>query len=191
MTARWQTVLKSILLLGVFINAYPDKISAAEPPSPAASVSIVHIPPKAESLPLPAKMLTLEVKLSGTNRTNRKLRALVVRDGRLIDVALGNAQRNERDEPIYKLAIYSPLAELSYQFILYNPDGSVTGSERYVLRRTCLPNIELTDTTVPTDAKNRDLIETLVRQSKGLDRDLESYEKVYALLEELKGLIKG
>lgn len=151
---------------------------------------LVHSAPKVEELPLPGRPLTLNVRLSGTKNTDLKLRTLVVRDGRTIDTFAPSAELNERDEPVYRISTYSPLAELSYQFVLYRENGSIEASPRYRIRRPCLPNVELTSTEKVGEGSGEARVVALVEQAKGLDRDLEAYERALLILDEIKTLVK-
>jgi hypothetical protein len=158
--------------------------------SSTGNPTLSHTPPYGTDLPFPGKLMSLEAKLLNTKQTNRKLRVLIVRDGRLLDLSTDGALLNERDIPTYKFTIYSPLAEISYQFILYNPDGTVTTSRRYSVRRDCLPNVELTGVKPDSELSADEKIAALAHQSRGLDRDLEAYERALGLLEELRTIIK-
>jgi hypothetical protein len=163
-------------------------VAAEKRPAPKA-VEIVHIAPTPKQLPAPGELMSLNVSLKNTKDSERKLRAFVVRDGQMLDLTIPSGQYNQQEEPYYEVPLYAPEGELLYLFMLYNPDGSITRSDRYYVRRSCLPDTTLAlgkiDKTLKPDAQ---LVE-LVAQAERLKRDIKSYETVLLLLKDLKKLI--
>jgi hypothetical protein len=149
---------------------------------------LVHTPPRLNDLPPPGYPLTLLVRLKNTKDTGRKVRALLVRDGQLADVALQEGRFVDSDEPQYSFSSSSPRAELVYQFVLYNSDGSFTLSERYRLRRNCAPSVDLTDASLDPSLQSDTRLQALIGKAQGLERDITRYERAVGLLEEMKQL---
>jgi hypothetical protein len=127
--------------------------------------------------------------LKNTKDSERKLRAFIVRDGQMLDLSLPSSHYNQREEPYYEFVLHAPVGEILYLFLLYNPDGSITRSDRYFVRRLCIP--ELTpapnqiDQTLSPDAR---LLELAV-QTDRLGRDNKLYENALSLLRELHKLV--
>ena len=85
----------------------------------------------------------------------------------------------------------SPLYELNYQFFLYLPDGGVKASERFRLRRECVPNIDFTS--IKFDSANPekiDRVKELAKQSDRLEGDLQRYEEALKLLNQTKQMLE-
>jgi hypothetical protein len=136
------------------------------------------------NLALPGTPFTVKVKLGNTRDTERRLRAIVVRDGRLADVPpLKAAYLDEYDQPTYELQIFSPLAELSYQFVLYNPDGTFSTTPRHTVRRQCIPFIDIEQITLEPKSQGEARLDALVKLSRGLEREVAAYDTAVKLLQ--------
>ncbi len=154
-------------------------------------IGITHVAPRPDDIPYPGQKIQVRVQLKGTKETQRQLRMLLVRDGRLLDMSSFNAELNEMDLPTYQMSFNAPLAEMTYQFLLYNPDGSVTPSTRYSVRRNCVPNVALADGEVKPEIVGDERLQRLVNESKHLEQDLAGYEQVLSLLNGLHQQLAG
>lgn len=175
--------IKKIFLIGV--------IHLALTSTAYSEINLVHKQITPSELAYPGKLMTLSLKLNGTKQTSRKVRALVVRDGRLMELWAYQAIADENDVPEYKFTINSPVRELSYSFIVYNADGTTTSSKRYKVERACLPDTHLAEIKAPPeDSPGEQRLLMLIQQSRSLERDLDTYDKALGLIQELEELVK-
>jgi hypothetical protein len=142
-----------------------------------------------DALPFPGTMVPVRVSLKNTRDSDRKLRGFFSIDGRVMEIALEGARFSEAEEPTYEFQIPSPVAQVTYQFVLYNPDQTFVVTPRYVVKRSCTPDLALAAESVDAKLKGDKKITALISTSKGLERDIESYEHVLKLLDEIKGLL--
>lgn len=160
--------------------------AGAEDGQSGDSPVILHTPPEAGSLPSPGSQYKLLMQLQGTNDLELSVRALVVNDDRLMDVRSSKSYMDEREVATYEFNVLAPLAETSYQFVVYGNKTSPQLSERYRLTRSCLPRVKPIDI-VPvegTSAKERFL--KLQSQSNSLERDLAEYDGIVNILNAFK-----
>ena len=143
-----------------------------------------------QDLPAPGMPFVVKVKLSNTRETERRLRAFVVRDGRITDVPPLKSYLDEYDMPTYEIQLHAPFAELSYQFVLYNPDGTFTSTPRFSVRRPCIPFVD--PNTIKLESKNQGeaRLESLVRLARSLESEVASYDVANKLVEELSEKFK-
>ena len=150
---------------------------------------LLHRVPQEKELPTPGKVMVLDFSVEGQRDLELRAQALVTRDGKLMIVPVSRVFLNENDQATYEFNVYAPLAEMSYFFVLYPRDGTVpTSSRRYAIRRSCLPNLELTQLTPPQPDKQSGELERmreLLTQARGLEVDLENYENALKLLKEI------
>jgi len=179
-------------LFSTFVASF---VMAADPTAPTGVAGItlqpalVHTAPKSSELPFPGKPLNLTVRIENSRSFDLRIRALVVRDGVLQDVPVGNPMYDKSDKVIYSGTIPSPLESLSYQFILYGADGKVSSTSRYSISRSCIPDVSLTSLEVdPLQGTNP--IETNINRAEGLKRDIQEYEEAVALIDALQGALK-
>jgi len=153
-------------------------------------VALIHVPPKPEAFPYPGQTMNLVVRLNNTRNTGQKMRLLLVKDGRLMNIPPQEGFLNEHDQPTYEIPVPAPIAEMVYQFILPNPDGSTLISPRYSIRRNCIPNIDLAGTEPAAEVQGIERLQNLVNQAKDLENDLATYDRIAKVLEQIKGLIE-
>ena len=85
----------------------------------------------------------------------------------------------------------APLFEINYHFEIMGPKGVVSTSKRYTVRRTCLPDISGVDLKIPEDMDMKDKLVELQRQASELQDEVQNYEGVKKLLDELKLLTES
>ena len=164
---------------------------ASPPPAEKALKPVlIHIAPTSQTLPDPGAPLDLVVRLKNTRDTERKLRAFVVRDGQMMELSQTHATFNLQEEPTYTISTEAPLGEILYQFLLTNPDGSYSPSEKYYVRRSCIPDVAPSTTTLTPDLQGEPRFNELLKSKDLLQRDIALYEHVRSLLTDLKDLIK-
>lgn len=152
-----------------------------------SQIKISHTPLTPDTLPFPGQPIDINVLLSGTGDFRSRLRGFAVIDGRILEVSPTRAFLNDYDQPTYEFSLISPLAEISYHFVLELGDGQFVASPRYTVRRSCIPKIEPADLVDANSLQPRDQVGALLEQSTLLNFDLQSYEQAIKLSEELIG----
>jgi hypothetical protein len=146
-----------------------------------STIGINHSPPSAAELPAPGQPIKLTFQLSGTKNFELRVRALVNRDGKFLDVPFPAGSVDLKDSPTFTTTIHAPLQSIGYQFLVYTPDGSVVSSKQYSIQRKCRPNIELTQVPDPL-GDDPYLLSTV---AEGLEKEVRSYRTVERLLQDL------
>src|SRR5688572_27740880 len=93
--------LAIIFLVVVMFTLIPSGAEAQE-------VSLVHQPYTADQLPFPGAPMTLSVLVNGTRDSQNLVRAILVRDGRLMDVPLQEINQDDQDRLVYSAQIHAP-----------------------------------------------------------------------------------
>lgn len=174
-----RTLILSIALLPLSI----DRASAQA----ATQIDFAHAPVTLSELPSPGKPVVLSVIMKkDVIGVGMKVRALIARDGKLIEIQDVEPDLDSQDRAIFRFEVPSPLAEMSYQFLFNDKLGQGSSSKRYVVQRACVPNVQVTNiqksgNTVVT----KDDVGTLITQAKGLERDIDLYERTIKLLNEI------
>ena len=179
-----------LLVLGSLFALLPWCVLAfaqddfVEDPAAAPLPTLYHQPPyTAEDLPNPGMRVELSVMLGQTKQTDGEMLALVVRDGALLQVRPRKVFLNEYDEPEYVFDFHAPQGDINYQFLLFpTPDSNPIISDKYVIRRDCLPPVELIDLDVNSQAHGRELLVELVYRARSLEREYRAYEEARAIL---------
>lgn len=154
-----------------------------------STITIEHKVPALKSL-APGKEIILLAHLKNTRQTGFKVRCLLSRDGRLMELPLERAFRNEYDVPTFEFKLTAPLAGATYYFVLYKGSGPPLVSERFIMQRECVPKVDLTDLNPGGDEPTGEKHLLHIRdQARGLEQDLVDYENAVRLLQELKGLL--
>jgi len=151
---------------------------------------ITHQLPSATTLPAPLHPLELEVTLRRTRDIGLKLRAFVVRDGKVMDTAPVSSYLSDHGEAVYKFSLSAPVTELSYQFFLAREDGTFETSERYAIRRNCRPNVSTIKLTDNENITGQEKLLALLQQTRGLERDIQNYDRTSQLLQDIKELLR-
>lgn len=154
-------------------------------------VSLLHNPAKPNELPFPGASLSLSVALVNTKDSQLILRGYLVRDGRLLETTLSDVSQDQNERLVFSTNIPAPLGELSYYFVLLGPKGVVTTSKKYSIRRECLPDISPIDISLPEDIEMKEKLVELQKNASGLQDEVQNYENVKKILEELKSLTES
>ncbi len=145
-------------------------------------IQLSHESISAKDLPAPGAKMSLGVRIVNSSNTKLTVRALLVRDGRLMDVPASKISFNEQDELIYTAEFNAPLSELNYRFVLLqNKDTAIT-TKRFTVQRDCTPSVELTDVAIGKNTPAHKLVQI----NRGLEHDLASYDTALALVKELE-----
>jgi hypothetical protein len=185
-SALTRRLLTTSVTCGVLLAVATCAFAAdAKPP-----VTIVHRAIAGSDLPDPGVPMIIKFQLSNTKELERTVRALVVKDGRLIEVPLLKSYLNEKDHPTYEFQLDAPLAELDYQFVAYDGQGGAIQSDRYAIKRDCLPNVTITDLSIDPNTTPDEQLKLLFDRSVKLSDEIEQYEHAVKNLTELQKLLK-
>lgn len=152
-------------------------------------IGFLHEPPKEDALPYPGQSMTISAGLSNTRETRHPLKAVISRDGRFMEVPAKEAYLDKFDRPIYEISFPAPVAEVSYQLFVVAGEEDVLASPRYIVRRSCIPQVSLATGEVPSSVQGTERLQKLIEESRALENDLKGYEESLELIEELKKVI--
>jgi hypothetical protein len=154
-------------------------------------IKVLHraVPPN--GIPQVGTPMDIQVELLNTFDIDSKIRLVGAKDGRFIDIAFPRGALNAADRPTFHVEIPSPVAVMTYQFVVHQRDGSLSSSEKFVIKRDCIQNFKVV---VPENAPNSDFrreVSSLVSQAKTLERDTASLESSLKLLEDIKASLSN
>ena len=69
--------------------------------------------------------MQLTVELVNSRDVEAKIRLVGSRDGRFMDIAFPLGALNKLDHAEFSVSIPAPLAAMTYQFVVHQPDGSL------------------------------------------------------------------
>ncbi len=177
------------LILGVACTLLG--IHTASPALSQEKVNVLHKSPDPKSLPLTSNWMPIAIELTNTKATDLKVRMVGARDGRFVDIVFPHGILNEEDRPLYQIEVPAPAATMSYQFIVHQPDGQLTTSNRFVVQRSCVQNFKVEIAGDSSDADFRRQVGELVSKAKILERDRANFDAAAKILDELKKNIPG
>ncbi|MEY4700023.1 MAG: hypothetical protein RL326_210 [Pseudomonadota bacterium] len=162
----------------------PD--SVAQDSDGPRRITLVHRAPLPSTIPPLGSLMQIKVETLNTVDITTTIRLVGAKDGRFIDIAFPKGKLNSADHPMYSIDVPAPIAAMTYQFILHQPDGSITTSEKFIVKRPCIPHFKIAEPDkVSTAAYNKE-IATLVAKSKELELETLSLESSLKLVEEMK-----
>lgn len=178
-------------LIGTVCSCYAISVAQAQTAEPpAAAIQLAHTPPDPAQLPAPGLPITLTVRINNSKRLDLPIKAMIVRDGRLMVAPLPTPTYNTREEPVYTLQTFAPQAEINYRFVITTPEGNSLSTKSFLLRRSCLPSIEAADFESSEELQGTQRLEALIRHSKNLERDITAYQEALKLIAELKEITR-
>lgn len=154
-------------------------------------ITVFHRPIPSQSIPQVGTPMSIQIELRNTYDISTKVRLVGAKDGRFIDIAFARGALNQSDHPTFSIEIPSPIASMSYQFVVHQRDGSLSSSKKFVIKRDCIQNFKVT---VPENAPNSEFrmeISSLIAQAKILERDTISLESSLRLLEDIKSSLSN
>jgi hypothetical protein len=137
-------------------------------------------------IPPVGSLMQIKVETLNTVDITTKIRLVGAKDGRFIDIAFPKGKLNSVDHPTYSVDVPTPIAAMTYQFVLHQPDGSITTSEKFIVRRPCIPHFKIAEPDAASTAAYNKEIATLVARSKELELETASLESSLKLVEEMK-----
>jgi hypothetical protein len=185
----FKRVLFCLLTSGVSILLQQPLDAVAEDGAPP--VQVVHRPPDLQNLAPTVAWLPVVAELRNTKDVGLKVRLVGSRDGRLIDITLPKGNLNVNDYPEYRVEIPAPVAAMSYQFVVHQPDGSLATSQRFAIRRACVQNYRIEIPDNGGDVEFKRSVGELVSRAKSLERETLQLDASLKVVEELKKNIPG
>jgi hypothetical protein len=136
------------------------------------------------TLPAPGHPMQLVVQLFNTKEMNLPLRTMANIDGRLIELTPSRVYLNKDDYPEYIIETHAPHAFIEYYFIAYGPNDIVATSEKFIIRRPCLPDINLTSAGLSTESRDgQSRLTEIVRKAWNFEKEIKTYEHAHKIIE--------
>jgi hypothetical protein len=177
----------TLFALGIFpiepTSAQPDNDPAS---AVAQSVQVLHNPLRTDEIPPVGSLMKVNVSLANTIDIETKIRVVGTKDGRFFDIAFPRGALNNSDKPSFSIEMPSPVAVMSYQFVVHQQDGSLTSSRKFMIKRPCLQTFGVNVTDDKRTTAFRREVASLVAQAHMLERDNKSLETSLKLLEDIK-----
>jgi len=170
------------------VSALPA--SAQDQPAARPTLSVRHRPAPITAVPIPGALMPITVELFNSKDIEAKIRLVGARDGRFLDIAFPMGMLNKQDNAEFTVQVPAPLAAMTYQFIVHQPDGSLTASARYMLKRPCIQNFKVEIAPDDPNARVKQELATLIAKSKSLERETTNLEASLKLLEDLSANLK-
>jgi hypothetical protein len=173
--------LLAVVALSLPCTGHAQPTDDSEPP-----IRVIHRPLASGAIPQIGSPMDIQVELVNTFDIDSKIRLVGAKDGRFIDIAFPRGALNAMDRPTFHIEIPSPVAAMTYQFIVHQRDGSLSSSERFSVKRECIQNFKIA---IPENAPNSDFkreVSSLIAQAKILERDTTSLEASLKLIEDIK-----
>lgn len=167
-----------------------NSTSYAQDKQPQTKLQVGHRSPLAASLPLPGALMPISVELVNSRDIEAKVRIVGARDGRFMDVAFPLGVLNRQDHAEFTVSVPAPLASMTYQFIVHQPDGTLSTSAKYTIKRPCIQNFRVDISKDDPNAKVKQELAGLIARSKSLERETTNLEASLKILEGLSESLK-
>jgi hypothetical protein len=181
-----------VALAVAVITSMVAQLSHAQPTEETSEqIRVLHRPLDSKSLPPMGTPMRLEVELVNTFDITSTVRLIGAKDGRFIDIAFPRGALNAVDRPTFQIEIPSPIAAMTYQFVVHQRNGALSSSEKFIIKRDCIQNFKVA---IPEEAPNADFrreVSSLVSQAKTLERDTASLEASLKLVEDIKASLSN
>ena len=142
-------------------------------------------------------MLSSKQNIDAGRSTDQQVQATVVLDGQLMVIPVRNIVLDDRDRPRFEVTFNAPVGELSYAVTVLDVEGGVSSSRRYELKRTCLPQVELSDTTLVAQGPETDkprngraVLDELLVKTNVLKSEVDQLDRAIKEMEELHGMME-
>ncbi len=152
----------------------------------SSKIILSHRAPLPSTIPAVGNLMQIRVETLNTVDITTKIRLVGAKDGRFIDIAFPKGKLNSADHPTYTVDVPAPIAAMTYQFILHQPDGSISTSEKFILKRPCIPHFKVPEPDETSTAAYNKEIATLVARAKELELETASLETSLKLVEEMR-----
>lgn len=186
-----QIIMWVAVLLAAFLSSDASAQMRLTDDDVADKIALVAEPLELEKEKLvsPGSKVKLRVMIEGTKHLGHRLRALITRDGKLIDISSKSAKFDEQERPVFEVEIPAPMHSLEYQYFLYDSQNKLlASSERYKQYRDCLPVTSNRDLKEDPDDKNAE-IRKLLMHSRILERHIAAYSYAGEIFDDIEQLI--
>jgi len=187
--AAVRALLVPLLALASLTAAVPHAAAQDNSP-PAPTIQVMHRPPEAAQLPVPGALMALSLELANSKDIETKVRLVGSRDGRFMDIAFPLGTLNNADRAQFALSVPAPLGVMTYQFIVHQPNGSLTTSARYIIKRPCIQNFRVEVAPDDPNAAVKQQLGTMIAKSKSLERETHNLDGALKILEDLSVSLK-
>lgn len=123
--------------------------------------------------------MRLRVVLKNTTNIQTRVRLVGSKDNRFVDLAFPSGRINQHSRVEYSLEVPAPLVGMVYQIVVHQPDGAVTTSKQFSIRRNCIEDFHIEIPATSNTQKFKTEVATLVSTAKRLEH--ESYALEQAL----------
>lgn len=186
-------VLTFLLLIGVTLLAQASATAQMrltdDDVADRLSLDVEPVKLESDKIISPGSKVKLRVMIEGTKHLGHRLRALVTRDGKFIDISAKSAKFDEKERPLFEISLPSPMHSLDYQYFLYDANNKLlASSERYSQYRDCIPVTSNRDLEEDPDDKNAE-IKKLLMHSRILERHISAYTYAGEIFDDIEKLI--
>lgn len=150
------------------------------------TIRLRHEPPQTKQLPPAGTLVPISVQLENSSDVDIKIRLVGSRDGRFMDVAFPFGVLNASDRPTYTIQIPAPTSAMTYQFIVHQPGGDLTLTDKFIIKRNC---VQSGPTSADYEAKSSEYnqeVAALVAQARALESENRNLETALKLIEDLR-----
>ncbi len=152
----------------------------------ASRIDVLHTPSTSADIPPVGSLMRITLALTNTTDIESKVRLVGAKDGRFIDIAFPRGALSNVDKPTFTAEIPSPVALMTYQFIVHQSDGTLTTSRTFVIKRQCIQNFTVKVIDDKSTTTFRKEVASLIAEANRLERDNKSLDASLKLLEEMK-----
>jgi hypothetical protein len=161
-------------------------MTAGESALAQGRIELVHRAPDLREQPAGRSWVPIILELHNTKDIDLKVRLVGSRDGRFMDVTLPRGALNAADIPTYQMEVPAPLAAMTYQFVVHQPDGSLITSKRFTMQRACVQNYKVEIPESDPNGVFKRKVAGIVAQAGSLERDLGYLDAAVKILEEIR-----
>jgi len=163
--------------------------SLAQESGDGRKIVLSHRAPLPSTIPPVGSLMQIRVETLDTVDITTKIRLVGAKDGRFIDIAFPRGKLNSSDHPTYTVDVPAPIAAMTYQFVLHQPDGSISTSEKFIVKRPCIPHFKIPEPSETSTAAYNKEIATLVARAKELELETASLENSLKLVEDMRAAL--
>lgn len=174
----WLLMITNLVICGQPCTAWSD--------SSNKTILGYHVPISPAEIPPMGREMQLRVVLDNTSNIETNLRLVGAKDGRFIDLAFPIGTINYESKPEFVIQLPAPFAEMSYQIVIHQPDGTITASKQFSIQRPCLEDYQIA---IPEDSKSkryRGEVAQLVAKAKRLEDESRALEQALSIVETMK-----
>jgi hypothetical protein len=184
---RASIMITLVCTIGAFSspsNAQPSEVPGSD--EAVRPIEVIHTAFASAEIPPVGSLMKVALSLSNTVDIETKVRLIGTKDGRFIDIAFPRGALDSSDRPTFSIEIPSPMAMMTYQFVVHQKDGSLSSSRKFTIKRRCLQTFAINVQDDKRTTAFRREVASLIAQAHMLERDNKSLETSLKVLEEIK-----